>query len=381
LSHPSATGRNAAIWQQEIYAGEKNNQDWAAPYQAVLAANSVLDVLKTQNIGSDKEKLRIKGRALFLRAYAFYSLVSVFSKSYESSTAESDLGIPLKLDPAVEEVVSRSTVQETYDKIISDMTDAGELLNQDVIEAKKNQPSKAAVFAFLARVYLSMRKYDLAEKFAGQSLALFSALTDFNTLSTTSASAFTANSQETIYFSRGAGSGSSFWSSTYGVDPNLINLYSQNDLRLKIYFTNATGIYKVKTINARRGSAPFSGLATDEVLLIKAECLARRGQVSEAIDILNTLKKTRIKTGFYTPEVATDQSEALEKVLIERRRALVWRTLRWTDIKRLNLEGRNIVLTRKLDDKVFTLEPNSAKYVLPIPDDEVALSGIQQNIR
>jgi hypothetical protein len=71
----------------------------------------------------------------------------------------------------------------------------------------------------------------------------------------------------------------------------------------------------------------------------------------------------------------------LEKILIERRKSLIWRSLRWTDLRRLNKEGKNIELKRKLGDLEFTLAPNSPLYVLPIPDDEIALSGITQNKR
>jgi len=38
-------------------------------------------------------------------------------------------------------------------------------------------------------------------------------------------------------------------------------------------------------------------------------------------------------------------------------------------------------LQRKLNVQVYTLEPNSLKFVLPIPDDIITLSGMEQNNR
>ena len=126
---------------------------------------------------------------------------------------------------------------------------------------------------------------------------------------------------------------------------------------------------------------PFTGLATDELYLIKAECLARRNHKEEALLYLNKLLEKRVKTGTFKPIIAVDIDETLQLILTERRKSLVWRSLRWTDLKRLNLESRNITVTRNMGGHIYELEPNSLLYVLPIPNDEVKLSGITQNER
>ncbi|SEM08104.1 hypothetical protein SAMN05216436_101351 [bacterium A37T11] len=55
------------------------------------------------------------------------------------------------------------------------------------------------------------------------------------------------------------------------------------------------------------------------------------------------------------------------------------RGLRWMDIKRLNKEGANITLTRNLNGQIYTLPPNDPRFALPIPEDVIDLSGMQQN--
>src|SRR5690606_19081720 len=126
------------------------------------------------------------------------------------------------------------------------------------------------------RVYLSMRKYEQAEHYADKALVLYSILTDFNTLNATAASAFTYNSEETIYYTTTTSTYSFFYHPSllfFGVDVDLIKLYEVNDLRLQIYFKkNTLGNYVVKPINTST-VLPFSGLATDELYLIKSECL------------------------------------------------------------------------------------------------------------
>lgn len=385
------TGRNASIWQKDFYIGETNIFDWVAPYKAVFYANNVLDKIAVSNTNTLNEVNRLKGWAFFIRAYSFYNLVSLFSKPYIPESASTDLGIPIKINADIDVIVPRSTVQQTYDQIIRDAVEAAELLPQDIVPDKKTRPSKVAAYAFLARVYLSMRKYDQAELYADKTLALYSSLTDFNTLDKKSATPFTINSQETIFFSRAF---NSYYDLTrtalalsYGVSQELISLYDPSDIRLQVYFQkNTIGNYNLKPINTLSIS-PFTGLATDEVFLIKAECLARRAEVSQSMEFLNRLVSKRWNPNatnpikLYQVITASNSAEALNEVLLERRKSLVYRGLRWTDLKRLNLEGRNITITRKLDNLNYTLEPNSSRYVLPIPDDEVALSGIRQNVR
>lgn len=389
-SLPRPLMKSAYIWQSNLFNGLAQVEDWTIPYKQIFICNSVLDVLAKQNISIDTDKNRIKGWALFARAYAFYNLVSIFSKGYDSGTALNDLGIPLKLNSSVSEIVQRSSLEETYNQIISDALQASELLQQDIPLDNKNRPSKIAAFAFLARVCLSMRKYDRAEFYADKSIALYATLIDYKSLPVyLKQSSFSINSEETIYFSQDQSPiyGTMWNGTSTTVDEELIKLYSQNDTRLAVYYRLATnGNYITKGINSISNS-PFTGLATDEMYLIKAECLARQGLTSSSMDVLNQLLIKRWDPNATNPVkayeklIAATPEIALNNILLERRKALVNRGLRWTDLKRLNLEGRNIVLTRKLGDKIYTLEPNSPRYVMPIPDDELALSGIQQNIR
>jgi hypothetical protein len=89
----------------------------------------------------------------------------------------------------------------------------------------------------------------------------------------------------------------------------------------------------------------------------------------------------RWKNGFFQAVTASSAADALTKILTERRKELVFRGLRWADIKRLNLEGANISLTRKLNGQTYTLSPNHPRFALPIPDDVIQISGMPQNPR
>src|SRR5690606_36448430 len=123
-------------------------------------------------------------------------------------------------------------------------------------------------------------------------------------------------------------------------------------------------------------------IATDEVMLIKAECLAERGEVEQGLIVLNRLLETRFKEGSYIPYIANNQTEALDIIKSERRKELLFRGLRWTDIRRYNLEGDNIRLQRNVDGKEYVLEPNNARYTYPIPMEVLSFyEDMEQNTR
>ena len=96
---------------------------------------------------------------------------------------------------------------------------------------------------------------------------------------------------------------------------------------------------------------------------------------------LNNLLFQRWKTGTFVPRSASSSSDALNQVLTERRKELIFRGTRWSDLRRLNKEGYNITLQRTIQGQTFTLAPNSPLYVLPIPPDVIAQTGIAQNPR
>jgi len=102
---------------------------------------------------------------------------------------------------------------------------------------------------------------------------------------------------------------------------------------------------------------------------------------------LNILLKERWKkeNGIttYIKKSAANESEALLIITNERRKELPFTgNLRWEDLRRLNLDvGYAKVLIRLINSEEFKLEPNSPKYVFPIPPVEMNLHKITQNIR
>lgn len=380
------TEKNCYIWNQDIYNGEIAIPDWNQPYQSIYYCNAVLeqwDKLSTEQKSSVPGQF-VRGAALFFRGFSYYNLVSVFSPAYDESKKTTDLGVPLKESANINEIKQRATLGDTYSQVLSDLTSSIGYFSNTFPAQNRNRPSKAAAYALLARVCLSMRNYASAAKYADSSLSCYNKLIDYNTLDTTARYPLTIYNDELILLNATAfyyGAVLTGSASLVNIDSNLISLFDNNDLRKPVFFRNETGAFIPKTVYAGSGSYPFTGLAVDEVYLVKAESDVRTGRLNDAITTMNTLLAKRYKTGTFKPFTQQPADQLLRSILLERRKELVWRGTRWTDLKRLNKEGANITLKRVLDGKTFTLSPNDPKYVMPIPTDEIAISNIQQNIR
>ncbi|MCC8407732.1 RagB/SusD family nutrient uptake outer membrane protein [Mucilaginibacter sp. UR6-1] len=367
--------------QRSYYSWQKSPNfvaDYSSPYQGVEYANVILDALPKISGGDESARNKIRGNALFIRGSYHYAIAQVFAKPY-SSSANSDLGIALRqtADAGVKPV--RANLADTYTAIISDIKNSLPLLPSS--STLKYRASKPAAYGLLARVYLSMRDYKNAGLFADSALALYNTLINYNTLSATATLPFKQFNDEVIYDSRALGA-SALTQAKAKIDTLLYTSYASTDLRRTILFKTGTGSsFNFKgTYAGVTGTFLFNGIATDELYLIKAETAVRNGDTQNALIALNKLLMNRWKTGTFVPYAITDQTQLLNIVLKERRKELPFRTLRWSDLRRLNQEPAFArTLTRNLSGTTYTLEPNSLRYVFQIDQKAVDISGLQQN--
>ena len=370
--------KNGYVWAREIWEGS-SSIDWNNRYKQIFYANYVLEGLEKTERGDDPDYYdRLKGTALFHRAHAFYQLAQEFCAPYDKSTSNDGYGLPLRLTSDLNVHTDRATVKQTYERIVADLLEALKLLPEN--DPYKTRPVKAAANALLSRIYLTMQEYDKALTYAETVLGADYELIDFNSLKTSAAFPMGQFNSEVIFHSQMTRY-TPLANSRLIMDSTLYRSYAGDDIRKASWFTTVSGGYTFK--GSYCGSLQlFNGLSIDECYLAKAECLARKGSIAEAISTLNKLLITRYKTGSYTPVNVTDQQEALAIILKERRKELLFRGIRWMDLRRLNLEASTAVtIYRNLNGTTYKLEPNSPNYTLPIADDVIQLSNIPQNIR
>jgi hypothetical protein len=362
-------------------AGTVTLGTYSGPYQTVYYANQVLESLGEIPQGDPEQAQELKGASLFFRGYAFLEIAGAFGQPYRQQTADQDAGIALRLTADFNQRSVRANNRQTYSQILSDLQASVSLLPQVV--TFPTRPGRAAAYGALARAALIMGSYADAGRYADSCLSLQVQLLDYKTLSASAASPFPRFNKETIFLATSLGV-SALAPSKAKVDSLLYRSYAAGDLRKTLFFkNNNNGSYAFKgNYDGTQSSPIFSGLATDEIYLIRAECYARAGDKDNAMRTLNTLLAARWAKGAFAPLVAADARAALLLTLQERRKELLFRGLRWTDLRRLNQEdGLKTTLKRNVGGVAYSLPPGDPRYAFLIPQQVIVQTGMAQNPR
>ncbi|HKG08711.1 MAG TPA: RagB/SusD family nutrient uptake outer membrane protein [Pedobacter sp.] len=372
--------RAAYTWADQIPfpAASKN---WIGPYRVIFYANIVLDGLKkiTPAPSELDEYQNLRGCALFLRAYQFYNLAQVFAPPYNAATAETDLGIPLRLSADVSEKSFRATLGQTYTQILNDLRESIRLLPD--LAAFKTRGGKSAAYALLSRIYLTMQQYEASRTNAALSLSLQGELIDYNDVSASDPRPFKLFNKEVIFLSSISEDFPNLIPDYAKIADDLYESYPENDLRKKLFFSSQDQ-YQIFKGSYNGNSIPFTGLATDEIFLNLAEAHARLGDGAQARAVLNQFLQKRIDKASFEPVELSAPEQLLGLILDQRRKQLLFRNTRWTDLRRLNIDPRFArTLSRTVNGSVYTLPPNDLKYTWPIPSDVLGLANLIQNPR
>lgn len=375
-----AKSRAAYVYDTAVFDGSFPN-DWSMAYNPIYYANVVLDHLPTiprdaQNAGDWDNT---KGQALVYRARSFLAAAGIWSKAYDVLTAKQDLGIPLRLSSDFNQPSVRATVEDSYGQIIADLKAAIPML--PVTPSHVMRPSRVSALALLARTYLWMRNYDSCLVYADACLQLNASLLNYNTITSPATFPIPAFNTEILLYSK---NWFSYVSPSYSyakVDTMLFAQYDNNDLRKLLFFkANADGSFYFR--GSYDGSSNlYNGVTTDEVYLMRAECYARLHQPTAALNDLNTLLSNRYVSGHFVQYTMGNTTDVLQLILKERQKELIFRDLRFADIKRLNKEHANISITRIINGQTIMIPPNDNRYAWPLPNDITGMTGMQQNPR
>ena len=372
--------------------GTNDYQDpsWMTLYTHIGVTNAVLAKVDEFTGEPEADRNRVKGQALFLRAYYYYYLVNMYAKPYSAITADSDPGVPLKTFAHIDDRYwGRASVDSVYHQIVRDLKGA--------IDCLAGMPVRNCFWAgedaartLLGRVYCYMGKWDLVPEVCDKLVDKYF-LAD---IATDSKEPYIARTSPELIFTMGQdirkaifeyGSDDGKTISTFRVSRELRELYGEGDRRPDVRFT----LYRSE-IYPKEMEQYVSNVFTlrlSEVYLNLAEAYAMTNNEGRARELLQELREKRIAAG--NVGTLTESGEKLiQAIREERRRELCFEGQRWFDLRRYavcpNYPGSKDIrhehythTTGTISDKgdyagyYLLIAYPSKNWVLPIPPFEI----------
>lgn len=325
-----------------------NENLWSSAYNIIYATNSLLEGIEEpeSNLSTEVSN-KLEGESKFVRAFTYFYLVNLYGN------------VPLitTTDYQVNSLVSRTSKEEVYDKILEDLTDASSLLSDDYTSGERTEVTRAAAYALLARVQLYLQNWEEAEK--NSSLVIqntqYEILQDLNQV-------FMKNSKEAIWQLSPEGRGQSLTNTSEGsifiidpmwyffailkLDDSFANSFDNEDDRLHnwVGYNDELGVFfpfKYKISYSTDEPIEYSMvLRLAEQYLIRAEAKARMGDLDGAISDIDILRERAGLDPVKEFEPNLSQNELVSLIMEERNKELFaeWGH-RWLDLKRTDRAG------------------------------------------
>ncbi len=345
---------------------------WGSAYNVILRTNNIIN----SNVASNANVDQYKGEAYAVRALAYFTLIRYFARPYTDNPA--GLGIPIVTSFDAEFKPSRSTVQEVYDLILDDLSQAFTLMTKFT---NSSQFSKYAAKGLQAKVYLTMG--DKANALtAAQDVITNSG---FTVVSAANHQAFWTNPAirsdkvETLFeVSSDAVGNLAFDALPYlytqgGNYGDLLNsdalyaMYKSTDVRRTLYPTGnrpagvpVVFVEKYPSIVGDRSDTKI--LRMSEIYLIAAEA-SLPGNEANALMYVNYITARRNAD----PIVSTG-AQLFEDIITERRKELAFEGDRYMDLMRLK---RDVVRSNNYPSSARLITYDNFRRILPIPQAEL----------
>ena len=401
-------------------------------YKIVSRCNFLLDnadgVLATLTDKTEIETVKkCMGDAHFARALALSELIRVFCKAYPGSKDGSEpddeaakdvavypgVSLALTFDPS-DGVPLRSSLYDSYQQVLRDLEQAEKYLELRSYAADNPYFTVGTVYALYARVYLYMRNWDEAAKYASKVIddgpyeladatqsSYTSQYNDYRYMWLYDSHPEIIWKVSFSYTDRGGALGTIFlnhdyvskYAPEYAPCSWTEDLFSGSDLRYDAFFVQGQTTYGPVSMLLRKyaGNPGFDSQAgqylytnspkpfrLSEQYLIRAEAYYYLKQESLANKDLTTLRRARI-AGYGTSSASGDGLK--KEIRNERVCELMFEGFRLTDLKRYG-EG----FTRKPQngsskgpDRI-TVKADNPLFTWPIPQHEIdAVPGMQGN--
>ncbi len=340
---------------------------WKAAYNTINRANHV--IAKVPGVSDEgftqEERDKLLGEAHFIRSLAYFDIVRIWG------------GAPIVLTPTLAVVnkvgVARSTADEVYAQVFSDLTKAETLLPNTL---NRFRATKKTAWALLSRYYLYRKDWAQAESFATRLIgdAGYRLSKPYNSFFASNVTGSVESIFEIQYSPKFLNDNRNDWqpASNGGgrriVPTNAFIELVNNPLvggnRNTILGRTSTGLWYGNLYYRSPATDPSYIIRIAELFLIRAEARAQQNKLGLAAEDLNAV---RDRAGLSVTTAAT-QEQLLLAIENENRLEFGLEPHRWFDLVRTGRAQQVLGIT----------DPN--KLLLPIPSDEIIIDdALKQN--
>ena len=362
------------------------NSLWTTMYEAINAANAIINSDVEVPAAVVDEQNHIIGEAYALRGLVYFDMVRLFAQHYTFTADASHFGVPLVLEFDATNEPQRNSVKEVYDQVISDMTTAISLMDSESRSSNSNTLSSISVKALLSRVYLYKEDWPNAEAMATEVIGTgdYSLVSNSNyynlwTTDNSSESIFEISMTET---DNSAGLASLYLPEIFGdylPSNDVVSLYEANDARLSTFevdpqLNGEFAPYRMIKYPDVNGFDNVKVIRLAELYLIRAESRAKIGtNIAGAQDDLDMVHQRAVATAADNADTGVALEDA---IFMERRLELAFEGQRLWDLMRTK---QDIVRT-DCTSEICLITYGSDTVILPIPQNERdANPNIDQN--
>ncbi|MBL7741248.1 MAG: RagB/SusD family nutrient uptake outer membrane protein [Chitinophagaceae bacterium] len=380
--------------------GLRDNYTAITPYYRIIdRVNRVLiaaPVADSTRVGDNVLRSRLRGEALFMRAFSHFELYRYYCANYDPD----GLAMPYLEAPTIS-AVARIKMGPYFQKLIADISEAKTLLPNNLADI--NRATRLAASGLQARIALYMKDWANAVTYAteyinGLPLATMANFNGIWTDANTSEVAFRLVRTAAV----GGRIGSLFRATSAAGPPVVIgtitwrpsdklhNSYDQvNDVRFTSYIRmepllipsgrNPRLIKKYEgttygTTNENVANAKV--FRTGEMYLIRAEAYAEQNNLASATADINALRTARI-TGYAPIATYASKDAAITDILLERFKELAYEGHRFWDLKRKGLPVQRLASDAPTTTAT-TLPANDYRFLLPIPNWELQANSLME---
>ena len=356
---------------------------WIKAYKIINIMNLIIDNIENVD---ENARNKVHGEALCMRSMLYFDMSRLFGSPYVAGQTNNQLAVPLILTPTYSPtdavVTNRSSVDDVYSRVISDLILAKSLLED--FDANGTNLSTYAASAILARVYLQSGEYELAAKEANYVIS-----SEEYTLTATPLEAFNniSNSTEDIFaIQQNVASSTAGLPNIYAslsgtgrgdvnIDPAFLTNYEVGDLRggfqdnltssstindvTEMYYLGIGSLVNSGGTNLAKYGYQYSNIVVirlSEMYLIRAEGNFEAGtnHGETPINDVNFIRNRALAS----PIIGSITREDIRN---ERLLELAFEGFRLHDLKRWH-------------ENIGVLPYNDPSLVLPIPEREIGAS-------